>query len=392
MTYLKRTAAAAVILLAGIFSQQIKDKEGFFWSCVPPTISHFLRSNYLFAKLFILFANGSAKFFGALKLLSTKPAAITTFLQPPHMMASGIRYATKPGDTNSYRSQHQLLDVYAPPIENGRLHPVFVFIHGGIWTLFNRDFFRLVGEKFAERGIVCVVPSYSVHPDGDAADQINDVRLVLEWTHANIQNYGGSPWRIVLGGQSSGAHVSSQHLLRSCIALPLSEAPPLCGYIGMSGVYDPLHHNLTFEKKRGVNDVSPLVPATGGGTGGVSDTDSAEKSEMQKYSSCLMAQAMKLDQLHRLCPILLLHGEEDMTVPVESSVNFYNSVVRSMGGEDDGSWMEGRRKITFQLHVLENVDHATYLFDISVAGSGAKENSMMNSVVEFVDAVTQDGE
>jgi hypothetical protein len=173
----------------------------------------------------------------------------------------------------------------------------------------------------------------------------------------------------------------------------------------MSGVYDPLHHNLTFERRRGVHDVSPLVPANGGGSGGVTDAGSEQGLEMSKYSSCSMVTRMEKDQLDQLCPILLLHGEVDTTVPVESSLNFYDAVTRSIGdgsdGSDgsegsvgsDGSREEGseegrRRRIT--LKRLENVDHAAYLFDISVADVGARENSMMNSVVEFVDDVTRE--
>ncbi|HSO36226.1 MAG TPA: alpha/beta hydrolase, partial [Labilithrix sp.] len=79
------------------------------------------------------------------------------------------------GSTNP---KHRL-DVYAP--RNAKGAPVVHFVHGGYWVAGDKDYYRAltglygsVGEALAARGIVTVVQSYRLVPEGTIDDLLDD--------------------------------------------------------------------------------------------------------------------------------------------------------------------------------------------------------------------------
>ena len=370
----KRTLVTILAALI-IVRKSRSDLEGDIWKLIPNLFSNRLRESYIFTYLFRSVCNCSAYFFAGISLLF-KPHLLQLHLFPPHLVANNIQYCQNINTTNKYRLPHQTLDVYAPTSTRTTatsFYPTFIFIHGGIWTLFNKTFMRLIGERFAERGIICIIPSYSYYPDGIVDDQIEDIQNVITWTKRNITNYGGDENQIVLGGQSSGAHVSSLYMLQSICK------KELCGYIGLSGVYDPLQHNIGFEKQRGVDQISPLVPANGG------------MANIAKYSSCnYVKMIVPNEDISKLPAILLLHGTKDTTVPVLSSDIFYKALcTRCDENENNESKKTGhgdRRKIEMKL--IDGIDHAKYLYDISTTENGAEGHPMMDAMVEFIHKVS----
>jgi acetyl esterase/lipase len=62
-------------------------------------------------------------------------------------------------------------------------------------------------------------------------------------------------------GHSSGAHISMLYLIR---AYEAGQAPSsrVCGYVGLSGVYDITSH-FEYESMRGVEVLSPMQAAAG---------------------------------------------------------------------------------------------------------------------------------
>jgi hypothetical protein len=111
-----------------------------------------------------------------------------------------------------------VLDVYLPrphnPIygkkeikyDNGV--PVVVFVSGGAWIIGYKLWSALMGREFARRGYVVIVPDYRNFPQGNIEDMIEDLNEALRWTVCNSEMFGGDPKKIVLAGQSAGAHIS----------------------------------------------------------------------------------------------------------------------------------------------------------------------------------------
>lgn len=108
-------------------------------------------------------------------------------------------------------------DVYAPSsAHNGSNLPVYVFIQGGG---FNENSGTSDGRallRASDRGIVIVTFNYRVGPFGFLASKevqkngslnngLKDQRQLLIWIQRHIQQFGGDPRHVVVGGASAGA-------------------------------------------------------------------------------------------------------------------------------------------------------------------------------------------
>lgn len=65
----------------------------------------------------------------------------------------------------------------------------------------------LVARGLSQLGILTIVPDYRNFPQGDIRDMMLDIRMAVEWTECNAHRFGGNPNKIILAGQSAGAHI-----------------------------------------------------------------------------------------------------------------------------------------------------------------------------------------
>lgn len=101
----------------------------------------------------------------------------------------------------------QVLDIYTPD-RKGR-YPVVVQIHGGGWTLGDKDDNIGYCEYIASKGYVSVAINYTLAPKAPHPEQEKIVFEAFRWIKENIGNYGGDPQKIFLSGDSGGAHLAS---------------------------------------------------------------------------------------------------------------------------------------------------------------------------------------
>lgn len=97
--------------------------------------------------------------------------------------------------------------------------PVVIFVSGGAWIIGYKLWSALVGRALACFGVLTIVPDYRNFPQGDIADMTQDIKNAILWVEANCSRFGGNPNKIVLAGQSAGAHI--------CLCLLVEE------YLGM---------------------------------------------------------------------------------------------------------------------------------------------------------------
>lgn len=180
----------------------------------------------------------------------------STELSPGIEVSADIPYTEGlPEDANKHK-----LDIY---FKKGlQRAPVFFFIHGGAWRSGDRSLYRALGNRFASEGIVTVAPSYRLSPKNPHPAQIDDVAAAFAWVVAHIQDYGGDPNRIVVGGHSAGGHLAAlltlapKHLARYGLS-----QKNIRGAIALSGVYDVTTGlESTFGRDKDVQrDASPLM-------------------------------------------------------------------------------------------------------------------------------------
>jgi acetyl esterase/lipase len=185
------------------------------------------------------------------------------------------------------------IDIYTPPGEKNRLHPVVFYIHGGAWHTGERSHAKNPCENLSKNGYVCVAPSYALtRPRRDHIDlmfmtlvslmsvlaivsksiiqmtfvllvmfltlflffttvscfsfddhvthpkHIQDVAEGFKWVVDNISRYKGDPNQIFLCGHSAGGHLATLLSTNSHYLNALGvDSSYVKGCIGISGVY-----------------------------------------------------------------------------------------------------------------------------------------------------------
>jgi len=140
----------------------------------------------------------------------------------------------------------ETLDIFpAPPAADGRLAPVFVFIHGGYWRALSSKEFSGVALGLNARGITTVVVNYALCPAVSIDEITRQCRAALAWVLRHIQQHGGDPTRVAVGGHSAGGHLGAM-----CLQTRWAEdyglpSDPLAGALLISGLYDlaPLRYS-----------------------------------------------------------------------------------------------------------------------------------------------------
>ncbi len=106
--------------------------------------------------------------------------------------------------------KRNLLDVYQPEEEREGGFPVLLQVHGGAWTIGEKEQqAKPLMYHMAQRGWVCVAINYRLSPRDKFPAHIIDVKQAIAWIRNNIADYGGDPNFIAITGGSAGGHLSS---------------------------------------------------------------------------------------------------------------------------------------------------------------------------------------
>lgn len=107
-------------------------------------------------------------------------------------------------------SRRGLLDVYrraGAPVEGA---PVLLQVHGGGWTIGNKDQQGIpLMLHMAARGWVCVAINYRLSPKHAFPTHLVDVKRSIAWIREHIEEYGGDPSYVAITGGSAGGHLSA---------------------------------------------------------------------------------------------------------------------------------------------------------------------------------------
>ncbi|KAL1638090.1 hypothetical protein SLS58_009016 [Diplodia intermedia] len=220
------------------------------------------------------------------------PTGEYRWAHPPHPDSwTGIKNATEYPPECPQTSDGQgsvsgdedclFLNIYTPAnFTTTSNYPVYFWIFGGRYEGGSSSALTYEGSGLASQGVVVVTINYRLgalgflaHPDltADAGIPsgnwgIHDQIAALHWTNENIQNFGGNPSQITIGGQSAGAGSAVTHVYS-----PLS-AGLFQGAIAESGARDPQdpltgslassHRNMSAALAEGITYFSQLNVST----------------------------------------------------------------------------------------------------------------------------------
>jgi arylformamidase len=90
-----------------------------------------------------------------------------------------------------------------------------------------------------------VVTNYALCPHVTIDEITRQTRAALAWTLRNVQNYGGDPTRVAIGGHSAGGHLTAMALQTEWATDYGLPQDPFAGAILFSGLYDiePLRYS-----------------------------------------------------------------------------------------------------------------------------------------------------
>lgn len=102
------------------------------------------------------------------------------------------------------------LDLFRPRGAAARPLPILVFLHGGGWMIGTKDNqgFPLL-THMAARGWLCVNVDYRLSPAATFPDHVIDVKRALAWVRAHAAELGGDPSFVALSGNSAGGHLAA---------------------------------------------------------------------------------------------------------------------------------------------------------------------------------------
>lgn len=99
------------------------------------------------------------------------------------------------------------LNVFVPGNSIEKELPVLIFVHGGNWNSGRKGTYDMLGRNFARRGVVTVVPDYTLSPKVNYDGMTKEVAQAIQWTKENIGKYGGDKNQIYVTGHSAGGHL-----------------------------------------------------------------------------------------------------------------------------------------------------------------------------------------
>eukprot|EP00957_Ditylum_brightwellii_P118450 9034265-Ditylum_brightwellii.AAC.1 len=97
------------------------------------------------------------------------------------------------------------------------LKPVVIFLTGGAWIIGYKMWGALMARALVPFGVLVCMPDYRNFPGVTVGEMVLDVDYATQWVLNNCREFGGDPKRVVLVGQSAGAHLGSCVVMRKAL-------------------------------------------------------------------------------------------------------------------------------------------------------------------------------
>lgn len=225
-------------------------------------------------------------------------------------------------------SPNQRLDVFVPN-DQPSPPPVVVYVHGGGWMMLRKENAQLSFAPFLSAGWAVANVEYRRGFEATAPAAVVDVRCAIKWVVRHSAEHGVDATRLVLVGESAGAHLVMMAAFADSTAgfdaaCP-GPMPAVAGIVNWMGVTD-------------VSDLLSGPNARGWATGWIGALPGAE-ARAQLVSPLRWVRA-------GLPPVLTVHGDRDGTVPYAHATRLH-AALDSAG-------------VAAELHTLPGGDHGAF--------------------------------
>lgn len=208
----------------------------------------------------------------------------------------------------------QKLDAYWR--KEARGVPIVLYIHGGGWRGGSKSR-RSPFARYLEKGYTVLSISYRLAKQAKAPAAVEDCRCALRWVGDHGKKFRGDPKKIIVAGNSAGGHLS----------LLTGMARPEDGFDG-PGPPPKVRPPAAIINFYGITDVGDLLGAHQRGWAVEWVPEGAERMDLARRVS-------PLTYVRRgLPPILIIHGDQDATVPYDHGVRL-DRALREVGGDSE---------------------------------------------------------
>jgi acetyl esterase/lipase len=221
-----------------------------------------------------------------------------------------VVYSCEPG----YRPLFLDLRVPRPATEP---HPLIIWIHGGGWIYGSRRrlpphlFDNAVHDQMLDAGYAVAAVDYRLAREAGFTGMLLDVKAAVRWLRGNAAAFGIDPLRVVLWGESAGAHLALMAAM--CTALDGAERTG--------------EHPEQSETPMAVVDwygPTDLVAMSrldlGRDSEEVGRTDERPETVLQQHDTWTFAELSATSYVRPgVPPVFVAHGADDQIVPVDHS-------------------------------------------------------------------------
>ena len=219
-----------------------------------------------------------------------------------------------------------------PTLSNG-YYPGIIFVHGGSWEINTRlsDGFDQAINTAAQNGYVAVSVDYRLatrDANGQVAfpwpAQIQDVKCAIRWLRSHATDFNLDPDRIGIVGISSGGQLAlmasetpnnSAFEAPECENAATSEVQAAVSYSGVADMVSSWNGSGFLRAK-----ILKLVDAD--------DSTAVTFDQLQPSTQTLAKGASPLEYIGSSdVPVLISHPQNDIIVPPENSLIYYQSLI-----------------------------------------------------------------
>ncbi|HEX5049437.1 MAG TPA: alpha/beta hydrolase [Gammaproteobacteria bacterium] len=203
----------------------------------------------------------------------------------------------KAGDMN------MTLDVYRPPSGVTEKRMAIIHLFGGGFFGGNKNAGYIINDAKAlgNRGYTSVSANYRLQSQGHWPAQLHDVKAAIRWTRANAAKIGVDADKIAVAGYSAGG-------MLALMAAGTNDKPEFEGDVGTPGVSSKVNACI------GVYPLASATIARGLWEEGKATPEAIAAASPTTYISANFA------------PTIFIHGTDDTTVPLTSSIDFFNKL------------------------------------------------------------------